>query len=292
MNQAVGISQLDLGFGIPTEPDRNHEHGGRSFYFFDLDDNVFHLSTQIYIYHRQTGEEVALSTGQFAQIGGSLGKPGAYEHFFVNPDDSVGSFRGFRDHALTAGALQPFVNDIARALEKPDYEWKGPSWDCFHYAVFNQRPVAVITARGHHPETIREGIRKFVAEGFLPAEPNYLEVFPVSHPATRAVLGDVSKACSAAELKKRAIIRCVETAMARFGENPFHRFGMSDDDPHNIRLIVEAKRQLKARYPENSFFVIHADKKPFTKEEVFCDRVQPSEFDTFNQLDLFGARKA
>jgi hypothetical protein len=62
---------------------------------------------------------------------------------------------------------------------------------------------------------------------------------------------------------------------------------MSDDDAHNIRLITEAKRILKSRYPQNSFYVIHADKKPFVKEEVFCDRTTPSEFSHFNQLELF-----
>ena len=286
-------SQLDLGLGQKPEPDRNHRHGGRSFYFFDLDDNVLHLPTPIFVYRRDNDEEIALSTGAFARVSGLIGKPGLYENYFVNGDDQVGSFRRFRDRPISDGAeeeqSQPFVEDMAHALNHPDFQWKGPSWECFHYAVFNQRPISLITARGHHPETIRKGISLLVKAQFLPAEPNYLDIFPVSHPTIRHVLGDSEAKHSIAELKKTAIIRCVESAMDKYGVNTFHRFGMSDDDAHNIKLITEAKKVLKKRYPDNSFFVIHADSRPFRKEEIFCDRIEDSEFEDFNQLELFGA---
>jgi len=272
-----GPSQLDLGFALPTQPDRNSDKGGRSFYFFDLDDNVLHLQTPIYIYDLRTMAERALSTGEFARISGSLGKPGPYEHFGVNGDDRVGSFRRFRDQpAVETPTHQPFVQDIEHALELPDFHWKGPSWDCFEYAVHNERPVALITARGHAPATIRAGLSQLVKNGFLSREPNYLEVYPVSHPKIRVELAAGIQNKSTAELKKQAIIQCVEAAMKQYGNNPHHRFGMSDDDPENIALITEAKRILKARYPQNSFFVIHASTRPVLKYEIFCDHTESS----------------
>ncbi|HCM39021.1 MAG TPA: hypothetical protein DIS93_03535 [Bdellovibrionales bacterium] len=285
MNNSRGPSQLDLGFGLPLQPDRNSEKGGRSFYFFDLDDNVLHLQTPIFIYDLRTGAERAVSTGEFAKISSSLGKPGPYEFFGVNGDDRVGSFRKFRDHpALGSGARQPFVQDIQEALELPDFHWKGPSWECFEYAVHNERPVALITARGHDPATIREGLSQLAKAGFLSREPNYLEIYPVSHPVLGPELGGGGERKSTAELKKRAIIRCVEAAMEQYGNNPHHRFGMSDDDPDNITLITQAKRLLKARYPQNSFFVIHAGTRPVIKYEIFCDHMESSPLEAQTQL--------
>jgi hypothetical protein len=35
--------QLSFEFDIPKEQDRNFHLGGRSFYFFDFDDNVVYL---------------------------------------------------------------------------------------------------------------------------------------------------------------------------------------------------------------------------------------------------------
>ena len=177
---------------------------------------------------------------------------------------------------------------MAAALARPDYLWKGPSWDCFYYAVYNARPVSLITARGHHPDTIKQGISLLVKEGFLPAEPNYLDVFPVSNSAVRRGLGDRGKRLSTAVLKKKAIIKCVGSAMKKYGPSSMHRFGMSDDDPANIALIIEAVRILKKRHPLNSFYVIHTDRTPFTKEEILAGEEDlPREDICPDQLELF-----
>lgn len=288
LKQSVpGSSQLDLGFGVPKQPDRNSGKGGRSFYFFDLDDNVFHLQTPIYIYDLRTGAERAVSTGEFARISGTMGKPGPFEHLGVNPDDRVGSFRRFRDHPnLGSEDLQPFVQDMKEALALPDFNWKGPSWECFEYAVHNERPVALITARGHKPSTIRAGLSLLVEAGFLSREPNYLVIYPVSQPEIRLELAGGAVRRSTAELKKQAIILSVEAAMKQYGNNPHHRFGMSDDDPENLALITDAKRILKERYPQNSFFVIHSGTRPVLKYEIFREHTEPAEAETEMQVQF------
>ena len=63
--------------------------------------------------------------------------------------------------------------DLAAALGQPDFNWKGPSWSCFYHATFNQRPVSVITARGHEASTLIDGIDLFVKAGHLPQRPNF-----------------------------------------------------------------------------------------------------------------------
>lgn len=276
-------SQLELNIGRQPEPDRNFKKGGRSFYFFDLDDNVFFLSTPIYIFHKKTNEELALSSGEFAKHLSDIGKYGIYKDYYLDPNDETGSFRRFRDEDRPVN-LRSFCEDLRSAILKPEFEWKGPSWQCFYHAAFNQRPVSLITARGHAPETIKEGIRYFVKDGHLPKEPNYLSIYPVSHPETQSRLSN-GRQMSTAELKLHAVIESVEMAMQTYGVNPHHRFGMSDDDQKNLELIYKAMLILKHKYPDNSFFVIHTNNEDFVKEEVFLNRTERHKLSA-NQLQL------
>ena len=166
------------------------------------------------------------------------------------------------------GKKQIFIDDFAHALGYPDFHWKGPSWRHFYHAVFNKRPVSLITARGHHPETIKSGIRLLVREQHIPHEPNYLSLYPVNFPNVRAQLSNGAP-LTVAQLKQAAIRASVDEAIRVYGYNPHHRFGMSDDDPHNIALILEEMTRLKRIHPEMSFFVFDTHKGQVVKHEVF-----------------------
>ncbi len=176
-------------------------------------------------------------------------------------------------------------------LAKPDFKWKGPSWNCFLHAAFNERPMTLITARGHHPDTLRTGMEILQRYGHLPAMPNWLGVYPVSHPQVRRDLGDSSQSATVSQLKKSAILASVESAMVQFGCNPHHRFGMSDDSPENLELIVDAMRIMKGRYPQNRFFVIDTHQERFVKQEIFLDSLRTSDAGSNatppDQLELF-----
>lgn len=293
--------QLELGIQRTKERDRNHHLGGRSFYFFDFDDNIAFLTTPLILFHKQTGHELLISSSDFAQNHQTIGASGVYMDYALDFDDVVGTFRQFRDvdiHEMErlSGKTQFFVKDVAEALGFPDFQWKGPSWECFYHAAFNQRPVSVITARGHKPQTIKDGIRMFVNHKVLPLEPNYLSVFPVSHKATRLILGDEKLVQSTAELKQSAIRASVEQAIETYGYNAHHRFGMSDDDPKNIQLIFEEMTRLKAKYPEMSFFLIETQHGSFIKHEVLLSSTKstvmaPSNTLGIPQLSLFRNRR-
>jgi hypothetical protein len=284
---ANNAAQLALPLWRPRTPDRNAGLGGRSFYFFDFDDNVMALGTPIFVYHKDTRAQIALGTAEFAAASPLLGRPGPWREFEVDRNDAVGSFRRFRDHTDALGE-QPFVEDIDQALTRPDYEWQGPSWELFWHAVYNGRSLAIITARGHHPTTMARGISRLVKAGHLSDEPNFLGIFPVSHPGVRADLGDASGTRPIPELKVFAIERCVALAFERFGQNPHHRFGMSDDAPENLELVLQAMHRLKARYPDNAFFVIDSSVWPLCKIEVKADGDDRSEVADLGQLELFG----
>jgi len=278
MNQA----QLDLGLHRPKENDRNHHLGGRSFYFFDFDDNVAYLTTPIVIFNKKTGAERTLSSGEWARYHTSIGKSGPFKNYTVDYNDETGSFRYFRDQKHTfidrmVRRKQTFLSDIEKALGQADYSWKAPSWNCFYHATFNNRPTSVITARGHHKETIKEGIDLIVRNGHLPHNPNYLSIYPVTNPVVRvSELGDPDLTLSVADLKRSAISQSVEKALEMYGQNPNHRFGMSDDDPRNVELITEEMKVLKKKYPDMAFFVIQTFEDSYVKTEVLETKTKNS----------------
>lgn len=287
--------QLELGLSRDPERDRNHHLGGRSFYFFDFDDNIVFLATTILVFHKESGHELPLSSADWARFHHTIGKMGGpFQDYEIRFDDRSGSFRHFRDHEehelIRLGRKsQLFVEDIGAVLGVPDLQWKGPSWECFYHATFNQRPVSLITARGHHPETLKAGVRVFVQKRMLPMEPNYLSILPVSHTEVRQVLGDQDLTLSVAELKQRAIRFSVERALDQYGINSHHRFGMSDDDPKNIQLIVEEMTRLKNTYPEMSFFMIETHNGQFLKHEVTLSGLRTERTESLKQLSLFQA---
>lgn len=289
------LGQLSFDMFVPKESDRNFHLGGRSFYFFDFDDNVAFLSTPIIIFNKKTGAEVALSSGEFAHENKNIGISGIYSDFTMDFNDLNGSFRHFRDKEfnpleISAGKQQGFVEDILKALKEVDTHWKAPSWDYFYHATYNQRPVSLITARGHSPKTIIDGVDQLVKAGYLPHAPNYHSIYPVSNPEVRKNLGDINFNQSVAELKKHAIRASVEKAIELYGYSPFHRFGMSDDDHKNVELITEEMRDLKRKYPEMSFFVIETFKDSFSKREVLMHETREiisAKESTRPQLSLF-----
>lgn len=278
-NKSINPGQLTFDMLIPKEQDRNFHLGGRSFYFFDFDDNVAYLSTPIIIFHKKTNAEVALSSGEFAAVHKDIGISGPYADYYMDFNDANGSFRHFRDKELNpleikAGKKQGFVEDVIKALKEVDTHWKAPSWEYFYHATYNHRPVSLITARGHHPTTIIDGVNQMVNAGYLPNTPNYHSIYPVSNPEVRKDLGDVNFKQSVAELKRHAIRASVEKAIELYGYSPFHRFGMSDDDHKNVELITEEMRELKIKYPEMSFFVIETFKDSFSKREVLINETR------------------
>lgn len=125
----------------------------------------------------------------------------------------------------------------------------------------------------------------------MPHEPNYLALFPINDPDTRRYLGK-SFDVSVAEMKQAAIRASVEAAFKEYGFSPHHRFGMSDDDPRNVELIIGEMTRLKRQYPQNSFFVFDTHKGQFVRREVFdngytCDElIQTTQ--PYQQLSIHG----
>ena len=54
-----------------------------------------------------------------------------------------------------------------------------------------------------------------------------------------------------------------------YGAEPDHRFGMSDDDPKNLDLIIKAMCDCKIKHITKRFFVINTHQGEWVKLEVF-----------------------
>jgi hypothetical protein len=123
------------------------------YYAFDWDDNIVHMPTKILV-KDESGNEVGMSTDDFAEFRHQIGKePFSYKgNTIVGYSDSP--FRNFR----TDGD-KDFLVDAMRAK-------KGPAFDDFREAINNGSIFAIITARGHNPNTIKEAIYNYIIEGF------------------------------------------------------------------------------------------------------------------------------
>jgi len=240
-----------------------------SFYFFDFDDNIMYLDTPIFLRNTDTKEVVEVSTGDFASIHPLLGKSGKWESY-ATFDGTYSHFRDIPQAQLADGQQQHFVQDVEKAVESGDGSWQAPAWRLFVHACDKQHPVSFVTARGHSVETLKAGVRVLVDKGLIPREPRYHTVFPVGNDdVRREQLGDRDLEMTTPVLKKRAIIQSVDEALAKHGSLPAHTFGMSDDDPENVSLIVRAMCECKKKHIDKRFFAINTHLGEEVKLEVF-----------------------
>jgi hypothetical protein len=119
----------------------------RKYYIFDWDDNILQMPTQIYLYDKEKGEEISVSTEEFSK---------------VRNDDNYEyvdhSFVEFSDNGEMGD--EAFIEDTKKALSKNKFS---PSWDDFIECLRNGSLFAIVTARGHKPESIKDGVKYIIA---------------------------------------------------------------------------------------------------------------------------------
>ena len=234
----------------------------KSFYIFDFDDNIIHTRSSSYIYHKETGEEVTLSSQDYVKHRTSVGVSGIYKDYYIDPAPGR-SFRRFGDSDIPNHF--PFIEDLENSVNQPD--WQGPSWNRFVKAVTLDRTIAIITARGHHPDRIREGIDWLADNGYLPKKADIHSIYSITSEFTKNQLRWTGPDLIS-PLKKHALHHFMETVYVEFGHEPAHRFGYSDDDPNNIITTRNKFRDLKQRNPHHSFFLYEAQTDQVLSEEV------------------------
>jgi hypothetical protein len=138
--------QIKEGFNPEGTPDMK-------YYAFDWDDNIVHMPTKIML-KTEDGEEIGMSTDDFAEYRHDLGKTPIQYKGKVVVGYADEPFRNFR----TEGD-KDFLIDSMRAKE-------GPAFNDFREAINNGSIFAIITARGHNPETLKQSIYNYIISGF------------------------------------------------------------------------------------------------------------------------------
>ena len=138
------------------------------FYIFDWDDNILHMPTKIVMEPLGVDgvwKEVELSTSIFALVRGDT------EHY--RPPSNGGWQRAFANFSDDGeqGDNNRFLADTLFALSKVCAgEKPTPSYNTFKKTLIEGRLFAIVTARGHEPETIRNAVRLFIDYGLSPLE--------------------------------------------------------------------------------------------------------------------------
>ena len=123
------------------------------YYAFDWDDNIVLMPTKIILLNDK-GEEVEMSTEDFATNREKIGETSFNYLGDTIVDYSEDPFRFFGVH----GDKQ-FLKDSLKARI-------GPAWNDFKESINNGSIFAIITARGHNPNTIKEAIFNYINMNF------------------------------------------------------------------------------------------------------------------------------
>ena len=127
------------------------------YYIFDWDDNILHMPTKIRMEHLEANGEwkpVEVSTATFALVRADT------EHYRAPSEGGWGAaFANFED----CPDRENFILDTLDALEKVQHGAKpGPSYNALKKTLREGRLFAIVTARGHSPETIERAVRVFI----------------------------------------------------------------------------------------------------------------------------------
>ena len=133
---------LSEGFREDLDPDSK-------YYAFDWDDNIVYMPTKIIIV-TDNDKEVGMSSEDFAKYREMIGK----EPFIYHGHNIVGFANQPFRHFKVEGDKQ-FIID---ALSAPP----GPSWSDFVECLNGGSIFAIITARGHDPNTIKEACKNWL----------------------------------------------------------------------------------------------------------------------------------
>lgn len=120
-------------------------------YVFDWDDNILRMPTKVNMEKNVNGkwEPIQVSTEEFA-------------HVRTNPEyrTTPTSFDNFREN-------KSFVVDAEKAIHNGSF---APSYKKFIEALTHANTFAINTARGHSPNTLKEGVKLFIKMVLSPEE--------------------------------------------------------------------------------------------------------------------------
>jgi hypothetical protein len=258
-------------------------------YKFDWDDNILNLPTKIKMY--KNNKPFYVSTSEFAELRNN-------PEYIVKDD----AFEDFKDYGKRGE--DAFIEDTKKAIENNK---KAPSFKKFKEALKYVNYFAIITARGHAPETIKRGVRAFINSALTPDEKitfkknlkklygdlpfsdlvekylNEQRYYPVSSPEFQKQFGSMSGAEKpevAKQIASRDFISYIENIAKDLKAkdirimNPKSKgdleisVGFSDDDKKNVKAMEEFMRSLKREKPGMTFVIYDTSNPDNVKKTV------------------------
>lgn len=261
------------------------------YYIFDWDDNILHMPTRIHLERRMpdgTWVPHSVSTAAFTVVrsdGENYRPPeGQWKNAFVE----------FQDYADEGESR--FLRDTRLSLEKvlSGETHPGPSFETLRETLREGRIFAIVTARGHEPESLKKAVRLFIELVLTPSEKDemmanlrgyracfdHLTVFgtddeeiafylslnryhAVTNPLFKAWMKRAEGGRESTENAKRFAIRDfvehVIKMLSRTGADSLRRpisVGFSDDDVENVTAIENyIQEELAKRFPGIKFCV-------------------------------------
>lgn len=123
------------------------------YYAFDWDDNLVHMPTKIILLDKN-GNETEMSTEDFATYRSEIGKKPFQYNGVTVVDYAPKPFRFFG-----VDGDKDFLIDAMKAKT-------GPAWDDFKEALNSGSIFAIITARGHNPEVLKQAVYNYIQKNF------------------------------------------------------------------------------------------------------------------------------
>lgn len=276
------------------------------YYCFDWDDNILHMSTVIHVDKKEGDNWVPMdvSTEEFAKIRNDKEN---YRLRDNNPDEA---FNEFKDEGPRAD--QAFIEDVKDAISQGRF---APSWDKFLQCLVDGSIFAIITARGHEPNSIKEAVRYIIEtqlnqqqqdemmqnlmgfneefdEPFEMLIDEYLDLnyyFGVSSnyfmKKFKKQLGITPGGALNPEKAKEVALKYFIDKMHKYGKEigAQVRIGFSDDDPKNVEHVEKVMRgELSIKYPLSTLRVYDTSKRGYKKitinenlENMEDDEVNP-----------------
>ncbi len=261
------------------------------YYIFDWDDNILRMPTHIHLERRLANDTWVphlVSTAIFSVIRSDT------RNYRAPGNDWEKAFREFRD--FSGDDESTFLKDAVEAMDRvrTGKEKPPPSFNTFRRTLVEGRIFAIVTARGHKPETLKKGVERFIGTILTEAErgemirnlrgylvcyegrrknealsdaavvDNYLSLnryHAVTSPdfialVKRADVGDPEKS----EIRKQfAILDFLDhlfKMIQRIGAQKPISVGFSDDDPANVHAVMAFIRdKLAAQFPSVKFVV-------------------------------------
>ncbi len=260
------------------------------YYIFDWDDNILHMPTRIHLEKRMpdnTWAPHSVSTAAFAVVRNDK------DNYRPPGGDWDKAFSDFQDYANESESR--FLRDAREALEKvlSGATSPGPSFDTLRETLAEGRLFAIVTARGHEPESLKKAVRLFIDMALTPGEKEemlanlrgyracfdrltdfgtdeeeleyYLSLnryHAVTNPSFKKRLAGVAAGDAAETAKQFAVRDFVEhviKTVSRSGDGVWRTpvsVGFSDDDPGNVTAVEQfVKDELAREFPGVKFCV-------------------------------------